>query len=228
MDIQRFENFFRVWPLILKRLIVNWRTLSTVVVGVVLACSIMSGTVIFFDSLKEIALDESLRSLIDEDTNILIQAEKGPTNYLEASNLDKRVHSFSDDLFGAHIRDVLHGARTATFFFSLPGQELDAGKDTSRTYFAYLPKLNSQVTIVDGIYSEELEQKLGTNGTPVIPVLIDARDASLFELKVGDRISAVPYWDDSADHITVNIAGVFEKNDRDDFYWSIEQKAFMY
>ena len=107
MDIQRFENFFRVWPLILKRLIVNWRTLSTVVVGVVLACSIMSGTVIFFDSLKEIALDESLRSLIDEDTNILIQAEKGPTNYLEASNLDKRVHSFSDDLFGAHIRDVL-------------------------------------------------------------------------------------------------------------------------
>ena len=106
MYIQRFETIFRVWPLILKRLIVNWRTLSTVVVGVVLACSIMSGTVIFFDSLKEIALDDSLKSLNDEDTNILIQAEKGPTNYLEASNLDKRVHSFSEGLFGAHIRDV--------------------------------------------------------------------------------------------------------------------------
>ena len=95
MDIQRSETIFRVWPLILKRLIVSWRTLSTVVVGVVLACSIMSGTVIFFDSLKEIALDDSLKSLNGEDTNILIQAEKGPTNYLEASNLDKRVHSFS-------------------------------------------------------------------------------------------------------------------------------------
>ena len=228
MYIQRFETIFRVWPLILKRLIVNWRTLSTVVVGVVLACSIMSGTVIFFDSLKEIALDDSLKSLNDEDTNILIQAEKGPTNYLEASNLDKRVHSFSEGLFGAHIRDVLHGARTSTFFFSRPGQELDAGKDNSRTYFAYLPKLDSQVTIVDGVYPGELEQKLGTNRASVIQVLIDAKHASLFDLRVGDRISAVPYWNDSVDHITVNIAGVFEKKDPDDLYWSIEQKGFMY
>ena len=228
MYIQRFETIFRVWPLILKRLIVNWRTLSTVVVGVVLACSIMSGTVIFFDSLKEIALDDSLKSLNDEDTNILIQAEKGPTNYLEASNLDKRVHSFSEGLFGAHIRDVLHGARTSTFFFSRPGQELDAGKDNSRTYFAYLPKLDSQVTIVDGVYPGELEQKLGTNRASVIQVLIDAKHASLFDLRVGDRISAVPYWNDSVDHITVNIAGVFEKKDPHDLYWSIEQKGFMY
>ncbi len=228
MDIQRYEKIFRVWPLVLKRLIVNWRTLSTVVIGVVLACSIMSGTVIFFDSLKEIALDESLRSLADEDTNILIQAEKGPTNYIEASKLDKKVHSFSDGLFGAHIRDVLHGARTATFFFSLPGLELDAGKDNLRTYFAYLPKMNSRVTIIDGVYSEKLEQDFGTNGTPVISVLIDAKDALLFELGVGDLISAVPYWDDSLDHVTVNIAGVFEKNDGDDLYWSIEQKGFMY
>ena len=228
MDIQRFETIFRVWPLILKRLIVSWRTLSTVVVGVVLACSIMSGTVIFFDSLKEIALDDSLKSLNGEDTNILIQAEKGPTNYLEASNLDKRVHSFSEGLFGAHIRDVLHGARTSTFFFSRPGQELDAGKDNSRTYFAYLPKLDSQVTIVDGVYSEELEHKLETNEAPVIQVLIDAKHASMFDLRVGDRISAVPYWDDSVDHIAVDITGVFEKNDIDDLYWSIEQRAFMY
>ena len=56
MEIEGFAKIIRVWPLIVKRLVVNWRTLFTVIIGVVLACSIMSGTVVFFDSLKEIAL----------------------------------------------------------------------------------------------------------------------------------------------------------------------------
>ena len=63
MKMEGLAKIIRVWPLIVRRLIVNWRTLSTVIIGVVLACSIMSGTVVFFDSLKEIALDDVLKSL---------------------------------------------------------------------------------------------------------------------------------------------------------------------
>ncbi|HIO72032.1 MAG TPA: hypothetical protein EYN38_02885, partial [Flavobacteriales bacterium] len=84
----------------------NWRTLSTVIIGVVLACSIMSGTVVFFDSLKEIALDDVLKSLDKEEINILVQAEKGPTNVEEASTLNERIYSFSEGLLSSHVSEV--------------------------------------------------------------------------------------------------------------------------
>ena len=135
MEIEGFAKIIRVWPLIVKRLVVNWRTLSTVIIGVVLACSIMSGTVVFFDSLKEIALADVLKSLDKEEINILVQAEKGPTNADEASTLNERIHSFSEGLLSSHVSEILHGGRTTTLFFSYPGQEQNAGKDNSRTLF---------------------------------------------------------------------------------------------
>ncbi len=228
MEIEGFAKIIRVWPLIVKRLIVNWRTLSTVIIGVVLACSIMSGTVVFFDSLKEIALDDVLKSLDKEEINILVQAEKGPTNVKEASILNERIHSFSEGLLSSHVNEVLHGGRTTTLFFSYPGQEQNAGKDNSRTFFAYLPNLQPHITITDGIFGGNGLGELTSKEISVIKVLVNVQDAANFGLQVGDRISAVPYWDDSVSHVIAEIAGTFEKNNQDDLYWTIEQKAFMY
>ena len=228
MEIEGFAKIIRVWPLIVKRLIVNWRTISTVIIGVVLACSIMSGTVVFFDSLKEIALDDVLKSLDKEEINILVQAEKGPTNVEEASALNERVHSFSEGLLSSHVNEVLLGGRTTTFFFSYPGQEQNAGKDNARTFFAYLPNLQSHITVTDGFFGGDALGKLPAKEISVIKVLVNVQDAANFGLQVGDRISAVPYWDDSVSHVIAEIAGTFEKNNQDDLYWSIEQKGFMY
>ena len=228
MEIEGFAKIIRVWPLIVKRLIVNWRTLSTVIIGVVLACSIMSGTVVFFDSLKEIALDDVLKSLDKEEINILVQAEKGPTNVKEASILNERIHSFSEGLLSSHVNEVLHGGRTTTLFFSYPGQEQNAGKDNARTFFAYLPNLQSHITITDGFGGGDGLGELTSKEISVIKVLVNVQDAANFGLQVGDRISAVPYWDDSVSYVIAEIAGTFEKNNQDDLYWAIEQKAFMY
>ncbi|HAT21841.1 MAG TPA: hypothetical protein DCS57_03405, partial [Dehalococcoidia bacterium] len=228
MKMEGLAKIIRVWPLIVRRLIVNWRTLSTVIIGVVLACSIMSGTVVFFDSLKEIALDDVLKSLDKEEINILVQAEKGPTNADEASTLNERIHSFSEGLLSSHVSEILHGGRTTTLFFSYPGQEQNAGKDNSRTFFAYLPNLQPHITITDGIFGGNGLGELTSEEISVIKVLVNVQDAANFGLQVGDRISAVPYWDDSVSHVTAEVAGTFEKNNQDDLYWSIEQKGFMY
>ena len=227
MEIEGFAKIIRVWPLIVKRLVVNWRTLFTVIIGVVLACSIMSGTVVFFDSLKEIALADVLKSLDKEEINILVQAEKGPTNVEEASILNERINSFSEGLLSSHVNEILHGGRTTTFFFSYQGQEQDAGKDNTRTFFAYLPNLQSHITITDGLFPGNVTGEL-LEDISVVKVLVNAKDAAIFGLQIGDRMSAVPYWDDSISHVTAEVVGTFEKNNQDDLYWSIEQKAFMY
>ena len=48
------------WPMVIKRSLANWKLLSSVVIGVLLASAIMAGTVIYFDSLKDLALKSEL------------------------------------------------------------------------------------------------------------------------------------------------------------------------
>ena len=69
--------------MVIKRSLANWRLLSSVVVGVLLASAIMAGTVIYFESLRDLALVGELSKHKAEDLDILVKATKGPTTQEE-------------------------------------------------------------------------------------------------------------------------------------------------
>ena len=71
------------WPMVARRSLANWKLLSSVVVGVVLASTIMAGTVIYFDSLRNLALEAELERRDPLDLDILTKTTKGPTTPLE-------------------------------------------------------------------------------------------------------------------------------------------------
>ena len=54
------SRLISAWQLIGKRSLAHWRVLLSVVLGVLLASSIMSGTIVYFDALRELALDRAL------------------------------------------------------------------------------------------------------------------------------------------------------------------------
>ena len=66
--------------LIVKRTLAHWRLLSAVVVGVVLASTIMASSVIFFDALRDVALQRALSSHEPSDIDLLVEAGQVPTN----------------------------------------------------------------------------------------------------------------------------------------------------
>ena len=117
-----------------RRSLTNWRLLSTVVIGVLLASAIMAGTVIYFNALRELALENSLNQLTINDTNIVMKSDRGPTTREEAAKVvgvmgaevNRRVQWF--------LRDQVTGVKTATFFLTQPGNESVAGTDNSRGY----------------------------------------------------------------------------------------------
>ena len=53
-----------------------------------LASTIMAGTIIYFDSLRELALDNTLAKLTRDEKNIIVKAERGPTTREEFSKVD--------------------------------------------------------------------------------------------------------------------------------------------
>ena len=61
------------WQFVLKRGLANWKLMSSVLLGVLLASAIMSGTVIYFDALRELALRHTINGLTVREIDILAQ-----------------------------------------------------------------------------------------------------------------------------------------------------------
>ena len=232
----------------LKRSLANWRLLSSVVVGVVLASAIMAGTVIYFDSLRDIALDAALADREPLDLDIFAKVTRGPTSpnsYSIARNYVEGVYRGS---VGWFIEDTLHGGRSATFFLTPSGEETEAGDDNARSYFVFLPGVEDKITILPGGRMPEPLLDPDVRGrqaptaaavpsdAPLEPVLradpinieaIVPEEAALdFGVEVGDTLSAVPYWHDATPYMSVTVTGLYTRNDHGDLIWELNDRTF--
>ena len=246
-----FRNVLRIlsaWPMVLKRSLANWRLLSSVVVGVVLASAIMAGTVIYFDSLRDIALDAALADREPLDLDIFTKVTRGPTNPASYSIARNYVEGVYSESVGWFIEDMLHGGRSATMFLTLPGEEAEAGNDNARSYFVFLPGIEDKITILPGgrmpeplldpdvrgrqaptaaAVPSDAPVEAVLRGDPVSMEAIVPEDAALeFGLEVGDTLSAVPYWQDATPYMSVTVTGLYVRNDPDDLIWELNDRTF--
>ena len=195
------------WPQIVRRTLANWQLMSTVVVGVLLASSIMAGTIIYFDALRELALNNSLAQLSVNDTNILIKSDRGPTTYDERDKVVRETEREIQNRVSWMLRDGTTGVKTATFFLTVVGHEASAGTDSPRTFFGNLPRLLDHATIEPGGRAPGDMPVSTAGGIPTIEALVPMENAQELGVQVGDTLSAVPYWEDSAPYIHVVISG---------------------
>ena len=221
------SRFITAWQLVSKRSLAHWRLLSSVVIGVLLASAIMAGTVIYYESLRGLALKNTLSQLTSSETDILVKAERGPTSYREYDKVAAATTGAFDDHVAWMLRDRIRGGKSATFFLTTPGNEALAGKDDARAYFVFLPRLSQHITLVPG-GGFPREQALNTPGEPlVLEAIIPAKAAREFEIGVGDRLSAVPHWDDVIPYARVVVSGIFERNDADEGFWHLDDTVFQ-
>lgn len=212
-----------VWQLVVKRSLSQWKLLSALVLGMMLASAIMAGTVIYFDALRETALRRTLDNLPYSDVNILATVERGPTNSAEYGLVKDVVSKQLDRQLGSLLLDRIRVGKTATFFLTPPGREEFAGDDNARTYFAFLPHLSEHTSILPG-GRVPAPQVLNTLDEPlVLEALIPEEAAQLFGAEVGDRFSAVTHWDDAIPYVTVVVSGVVHKNNASANIWHLDQ-----
>ena len=234
--------------MVVKRSLANWRLLSSVVVGVILASAIMSGTVIYFDSLRDIALDAALADREPRDLDIFTKVTRGPTNPATYSLVRGYVERVYSDNLGWFIEDSLRGGRSATFFLTLPGDEAEAGSDNARSYFVFLPGIEDKITILPGgrmpeplldpdvrgrqapvsaAVPSDAPIEPAMRGDPVSMEAIVPEQAALdFGLEIGDTLSAVPYWQDATPYMSVTVTGLYVRNDPDDLTWQLNDTTF--
>jgi hypothetical protein len=203
------------WQLVAKRALAHWRLLAYVVIGVVLASAILSGTVIYFEALRELSLKNSLQKRTAEQLNITVRASRGPTNNEEYGKVSNVVVPLINRHVSWMLRDAVHAGRTPTFYLGNIGSEDTAKDGLDRTFFAFIDDLGERIPLIEGA-----QPNPGTAVGPGQPLELEALVplAAMRELgaRVGDRFAAVPTISSDIPHVYVTISGAFDWDSAND------------
>ena len=215
------------WPMVTKRSLANWRLLSSVVIGVVLASAIMAGMVIYFDSLRDLALESALARHDPIDLDILLKTTKGPTTPSEYAGVRRTMQGEYDARLAWLLDGVERGGRTATFYLTYPGLEDLAGNDNARSYFHFLEGVAEHIALLPGGRAPAPMLDGASDGAPLaIEAIIPDSAAQELGVGVGDRLSAVPHWNDATPYASVTISGVYRRVDPDHPIWRLNDTVF--
>ena len=220
--VSAVQRFISAWQFVMKRSLAHWKLLFSVVLGVLLASSIMSGTVIYFDALREIALRSALSQYSEAEMHIIMQGQRGPVNREEALRVSRVVDEAVALRLDWLIDGRIHAAKTPTMFLTATGQEAVAGDDNARAYFAYIPDIEEQIIIRGGTFPSV--NPVNAPGRPfAIEAMIPVEAAELFGIRIGDRVSAVLPWSDDLAHVEVVISGIFQRERPEAEVWQLEE-----
>lgn len=219
--------------LIIRRYLYRWKFLAVVFAGMMLSSATMSGSFMYFDSLRDIALDYELETKSSESLDIKISASEKPLMGEKYQILKSSINQELIDPLNDYSFDSYFGIKTATFLpkgmdslidkdASIPKGETslstslcDSSEQIStgnaieickRFYFTYIDDISSKNLLSVKKTLNESPDSLGAE----ISVLIDLDTADLFNINPGDIIQIETYWDEPDPTLNVLISGTYE------------------
>ena len=234
--------------LMLKRTIANWRLLSAVIIGSVLAGTIMSATVVYFESLRDIALQKELADQNPSDLDILIEADQTPINNETHAEITSSMESLLLGRMGQFTTDYERAMRSWTFFVDEPPELVPLGDcpcrptvaepdaftqdeqpliecDCRRIQCMTVPDDPHVIDVVEGRYPE-INAQPSPGSDLTVEALLDEELVEEFGLQLGDVIPARPHWDEEQVNVNIRLTGIYQRTHPDAPEWRIFDQAF--
>ena len=217
-----------LFRLILRRYLHRWKFLVVVFAGMLLSSSTMSGSLMYFDSLRDIALDFELAKVSPEKMDITVSSSEKPLMGEKYLSLKRDIEFQLIEPLGKYSNQTFFGVKSSTF---LPTEWNEGGEDlvkgaTSRStslcnseeqildnsvieickryYFTYFGK-NS----FNQFFNLENNQPLESSDQNYFEVFVDSNMAKIFNINIGDSIDIEAYWDEPDPIATVFISGFY-------------------
>ena len=201
----------------------NWRLLSSVVLGTMVAGAILSATVIYADAIRDLGLKFAIERLdpTQLDIKVLRSTQTArPDGYQRAED---RVGQAAAAALGPAAGGLVRQGTSATFYPVPTGGRPDLDDDKRpRGNFVFRSDLESFVHVVAG----EMPAVMTPGAEGPLLAAIGAHTAELNGIALGDELDMFPFWDDEAPPVPVLIVGILEPNDITDRYWAGDENAF--
>ena len=202
--------------LALRRLRTQWQSLTTLIIGVLLAAIIGANTSLYNTAIAQVGMNQFLQSKDSSDRHIYSRTSQSPEEVVDFAEVwQNHDITFQTEFDKSFDRDTWTGtpiqwAETQPLYPILLNEDIP---DT-RVRIAYYQDLQAYTEIIDGNWL--------SNATTVdaqIPVVIENTAATQLNLSVGDIITLDQRGWDSSQLFTAQIVGIFSATDDASSYW---------
>ena len=212
MGISDFFTF------VVRRVRSHWSILSVVSIGVIAAVATIAASVIYFDSLGDIALAREIAKSEGSDQDIVISGRKVDVDSVRNRRIIELVN-ISVDAFASPIVTGLtlnYGSPT----FLIPEQQPEDLRVSAswRSVLINSSDLEGKSILTSGSWAKN-EVITDEVGGITIQAAVENSAADDFGVSLGDRVVISPFWDEVNDSITVQISGIYERAEPDHEFW---------
>ena len=217
--------------LITLRIFAHKSMLFAVILGVMLSSTITSTSVVFFDSLRNLSLQNQLGNLDQSKVDLLIEVKAKKTDYQTFESILEIVDS-TQKKFEGFITGSYIGIKTWTFFVddqnitskNVCDNNLNNDYSCLRANFILIPDSINSIEIIEGSIPKIYKNSYNENSA--IEVLIDKSISEKLNLNVGDNYFLKPHWLDNEEKLNITISGIYNRNPNSDNIWYIFDTAF--
>lgn len=205
----------------------HWPMLTVVSVGVVAAVVTIAASVIYFDSLGDIALEREIAKDGEISHDIVISGREIDVDAASNAAILSLVDTAVTEVAESVITDttVSYGSPTLLIEQTESSDPEDAVDDSWRAVLFTTPDLQENSVLTTGSWATNA---IGEHdqGRLLIDAAIDEDTANDFGVVTGDVVAVAPFWDDINDSIAVRISGTYVRSDQDSDFWSDLDEQF--
>ena len=208
---------YRSLPLMaVRRMRGNWRLLTSVAVGTVVAAAVLSSTAIYADAIRDLGLDFALSQErpADLELDVLQSTQRVERGQYRRSR--DRVDGAVARALAAASGGLVRMGTSSTFYATAPGEAVPERDDRPRANLRFRSELEDRVRVVRGEFPRPLPE---ADGGPV-PVAIGLETATRNGIELGQRFELHPFWDEEAEPLSVEVVGIIEATAPGNRYWS--------
>ena len=222
--------FFSALQLVIRRSLSNWKLLSCVTIGILVAIAIVSSTSLYSNTLSDLGLADALREKRIELLDIHVYA---PSYAIDAEEYQENQASIRDNVYkniGSVIRQEEQYILTPTVYVGWADRPIPPVPERPDGYFQVFSNLDQHVILVDGRNPEpfpaglEPEQFLGSDLE--IEALIGRETAEKIDVSVDDRLVFIYGSGQDATLLTVHLTGIIDPIDPEEEFWFLNTEVF--
>ena len=224
--------FFSAWQLVIRRSFANWRLLSCIMVGVLVAVALLSSTPLYSNALNDLGLAHALREKPIELLDVHVYARSYNIDLEDYSRGRELVDCRALQNIGALVhqeeRYIISQTFSAAWTDHPTPDEPDVPK--AKGYFQVFTHLEKHITLLEGRYPDPLpsglsQEELVDPGLE-IEAMIGSEAAETFGVGVGDQLIFIHPRRDSPKPITIKLTGIIDPIDPREEFWFLNTEIF--
>jgi len=218
------------WQIVIKRSIANWRLLSTVLVGVIVAVALLSSAPLYSNAINDLGLKHTLENETIELLDLQVYAPNYYINYEEYVG----ATSLINQQVSRNIRTVVHQEetwiKTQTFNAYYTDRPTPEGPYQPTGHFHVFSHLEDHINIIDGRFYEPAPYGLTNEDLEApdftIEGMIGSETAEKFGVEVGDQLLFRGGYGDDQNDIIIELVAIIDPIDPKDEYWFLNTDIF--